>query len=284
MQGRLRYDDTMVHGIILYKYMPWEAFEKTIENWSLKATYPTKTNDPLEFIAQDDDDIDFVEYFRAPSTPLPYFHSFSSKVTDVAMWGRYADSARGVCLAFGFPLDEKNEVWNEKRSVFYKTFSELIFFKVKYSDERVKFKFDIHNIEEKAKLLSEVLSTKAKCWSDECEFRFIDQLKDADYVAGGNVYYKKYMQYLCGVILGERCLYNVEYVKKLFGQYRKKMNVPDGKLLNNAISLTESDFQNKKEFDFDIHFVQSEVHPKRFEIVNNVFYDNMKLEEFLKIK
>ena len=36
--------------LLLYRYMPYEAFEKTIENWSLKLTIPYETNDPFEFM------------------------------------------------------------------------------------------------------------------------------------------------------------------------------------------------------------------------------------------
>ncbi len=32
--------------LILYKYMPYEAFEKTIENWNMKLTLAHEANDP----------------------------------------------------------------------------------------------------------------------------------------------------------------------------------------------------------------------------------------------
>lgn len=278
----------MVHGIILYKYLSWEAFVKTIEGWSLKATHPTATNDPLEFIAKNTPGMDFVEKFRDPATELPLFHSFSTKVTDVAMWGRYADSARGVCLAFCFPTSSRIDCLNEDfedKTEFYSTVTGGVFFRVKYSNERIDFPIGLKDKDEKRKAFSKMLSTKAECWRDEKEFRFIDYFENAYKVKDGNAFYQDYMQYLCGVILGERCLYNVQYVKKLFGQYRESRGVDKNKLFKSAICFNEADFKSGTQTEISIQFVQSDVHPFRFEMTNDMFDDYMEMQRFLdKIK
>lgn len=260
---------------------------KTIENWSLKATYPVSTNDPLEFIAKNKPDVDFVEWFRDPATLLPYFHSFSSKVSDVAMWGRYADSARGVCLAFCFPTTECVNTEDVEHNdtlrdgiIHYNVVKGSKFFRVKYDDMRVDSCIDSKDEKERTRAFAKILSTKAKCWRDEREFRFLDDLIDADKVADGNAFYEKYMKHLCGVILGERCLYNVEYVKKLFKQYRRAKSVEEKDVFVGSVQVQSKPDMNVHPLKFDIQFVQSEVHDERFQIVNEKFSDDMTLAEF----
>lgn len=40
-------------GFVSYRYLPWEAFEKTLNSWSLKATIVSQTNDYFEFMPAD---------------------------------------------------------------------------------------------------------------------------------------------------------------------------------------------------------------------------------------
>ena len=37
-------------NVVLYRYMTWDAFEKTIASWSLKATLASDANDYFEFL------------------------------------------------------------------------------------------------------------------------------------------------------------------------------------------------------------------------------------------
>lgn len=268
----------MEHGIILYKYMPWEAFIKTIESWSLKGTYPTATNDPLEFIAQNTKDIDFVEETRNAALTLPYFHSFSSKITDVAMWGRYGDSSRGVCLAFCFPTDKEvdtSEEDHEQRR--YKNYDCGELLKVRYENDRVVLDLKAPFSYEK---YVEVLSVKASCWKSECEFRFHDILDNADVLWDGNASYKKYMKHLCGVIVGERCRYSVDYVRKLFSQIRSGNKVSNEKIFENTVTLSNNNSESRM-LTFEIKFERAMVDMTKFEITNNQFKDKMKLSDFI---
>lgn len=276
----------MVHGIILYKYMPWEAFVKTIESWSLKGTYPTRTNDPLEFMARNNDDVDFLEWIRNPATSLPYFHSFSAKVTDVAMWGRYADSARGVCLAFCFPSDEKIEFSKERGKIIKKIFhltGGRSFFKVEYDDRRVEAYIRVKDKEKQLKGMMAMLTTKAKCWKDECEYRCFDNVKEADKIEDGKAFYEKYMRYLCGIILGERCEYSKSYVQTLFKQYRKKkVEDKNVNVMESTVKVKDFDNGEDKILRFPIQFVRSTVGDEQFRLENNLFEDNMLLEQYMK--
>lgn len=267
----------MAHGIILYKYMPLEAFEKTIKNWSLKATYPVNTNDPLEFVPRNSEHEDFVEIMRRNIYTLPYFHSFSTKVTDVAMWGRYADSSRGVCLAFCFPTNEEvnvSEDDEEYRKYDTPQCGKLL--KVKYETQRVPLNLkDNPGIEE----LLTIIATKAKCWSSECEFRFIDTLNNADEISEGNAFYKKYMNHLCGVVVGERCRYSVEYIMKWFKVLRNQKD-EDDKIYTGEVLLSDDGSGAQKKLMYPIVFAQACVHDEKFEILNGKFIDNMTIERY----
>lgn len=267
----------MVHGIILYKYMPLEAFEKTIKNWSLKATYPVNTNDPLEFVPKNSENKNFVEIVRRNIYTLPYFHSFSTKVTDAAMWGRYADSSRGVCLAFCFPTNEEvNVSEDDDQYRQYETPQCGKLLKVKYDTKRVSLDLRAHpGLSE----LLTIISTKAKCWQSECEFRFIDVLEKADEISEGNAFYKKYMNHLCGVVVGERCRYSVEYLKKWF-KVLKNQTDEDEKIYTGDVLLNDDGSGVQKKLIYPIVFEQASVHDEKFEILNGKFTDNMTIERY----
>lgn len=85
--------------------MPWVAFEKSIESWSLKATYPDQTNDLFEFLPQEMNDNPYYDEVVDVVRNNLVFISFSTKVSDCSLWGHYADQFRGVCMAFYFPDD-----------------------------------------------------------------------------------------------------------------------------------------------------------------------------------
>ena len=84
--------------------MPYEAFEKTIEDWSLKLTIPYETNDPFEFMprCQNLNNIINKQILTAKNNP-PGMLCFSTSMTSASMWGHYADRHKGVCLIFDFP-------------------------------------------------------------------------------------------------------------------------------------------------------------------------------------
>lgn len=267
--------------------MPWDAFVKTIESWSLKGTYPTRTNDPLEFMARNNEDVDFLEWIRNPATSLPYFHSFSAKVTDVAMWGRYADSARGVCLAFCFPSDEKIEFSKEQGKIVKKIFhltGGRSFFKVAYEDRRVEAYIRVKDKARQLKGMMAMLTTKAECWKDECEYRCFDNVKEADRLENGNAFYEKYMKYLCGVILGERCKYNKAYVQTIFKQYRDSKNCSKKEnVMESSVRVKDEETREEKMLKFPILFVRSIVDDIEFRLGNDVFKDNMTLGQYMQM-
>lgn len=249
---------------------------KTIESWLLKATHPTATNDPLEFIAQNEK-VNYVAKIRNPAMTLPYFHSFSSKVTDVAMWGRYADSSRGVCLAFCFPTETEVSMSEGTHSEEYERCRVVKagwIHKVKYAKQRIYFPRESEDPEERKEALYRMLTTKALCWKDECEYRFIDELRAAKKVMEGMALYEKYMPHLCGVILGERCDYNRVYTEMLFKQYRKSKK--------SSVYVQDTCLSDVQKIEFPIKFERASVDDIMYEIGNPVFEDNMTLKRYLE--
>lgn len=266
--------------------MPWEAFVKTIESWSLKATYPTRTNDPLEFVPQGKNAASEV---RAKNTQayLSYFHSFSTKVTDVAMWGRYGDSSQGVCLAFCFPTGEPVDFQRERENLYkYDVYSCGALFAVRYDENRVEMKYDANNIPNLQSYFN-MLTTKAESWMGESEFRFLDKIDDADVISGGNVFFTKYMNFLCGVVLGERCMFGKEYVKALLTNIRRvktarEKHTANKNYLQIGVPMIPVFGKRKRILLSQICVTQAEVSERKFLIENPIFEDDMTLGQYMK--
>lgn len=83
--------------IRLYYFMPEKHLLDLIINDEIKVSLPDECNDPLEFLPSEDSD--------TPNERISGgFISFSSRFSSSLMWSHYADSHRGVCLQFDFPI------------------------------------------------------------------------------------------------------------------------------------------------------------------------------------
>ncbi len=106
--------------VVLYRYLPIEAFESTLDNWSLKATLSYEANDPLEMTPAA-----YTPFGKAATCinsrehdPNPFI-CFSRVISSPAMWGHYADSGKGVCMVFMLPIGrEMSEKWGYKTNNF----------------------------------------------------------------------------------------------------------------------------------------------------------------------
>lgn len=88
----------------LYYFMPAEHFLDVIENDELKVSIPEQCNDPLEFMACG------ASLHEEHDRENGAFISFSRRCDSSIMWAHYADSHRGVCLEFLFPVQKSGRV------------------------------------------------------------------------------------------------------------------------------------------------------------------------------
>lgn len=186
-------------GFVSYRYLPWEAFEKTLNSWSLKATIASQTNDYFEFMPADT-----TLLFKAGKNKLERDNKallcFSKLMSNCAMWGHYADQYRGVCMAFYFP-----DNYGLKE--------------VQYEQNRVDLNDDGADIN--------LMITKDISWQYEKEHRLILDVESATVVSNGMLFYRDPMQYFIGVIIGPKCPYSVGYVRAMIKHYKKKNKVTD---------------------------------------------------------
>ena len=185
-------------GVVFYRYLPWEAFEKTLDSWSLKATIASQTNDFFEFLPANIMESPANSYQRVIARDNKALLCFSKKMSNCAMWGHYADQYRGVCMAFYFPGGYGLR-------------------KVNYRAKRVELKDDGS--------ISDIMITKDKSWEYEDEYRIILDVESADVVSNGMLFYRDHMKYFIGVILGPKCPYSVGYVKAMMKNYQKKNGI-----------------------------------------------------------
>lgn len=231
--------------LLLYKYMPYEAFEKTIENWSLKLTIPYETNDPFEFMARCQHSKESTDkYIITAIKNTPGMLCFSTSMTVASMWGHYADKHKGVCLIFDFPCISKkflvmdpndtidsylignNENFEKEKSLL------LLIFPVIYSSQRPPIvQENLYNDrgDHKFGQLAKLLSTKDQSWEIEKEHRIFIPIKNINNsIKNRMVLSSFHMKYLKGVILGPRCPYSKDYTSLWVTQQPKKLNIYKG--------------------------------------------------------
>ena len=226
-----------VSDIVLYRYMPWDAFEKTISSWSLKATLASDTNDYFEFFPATSKEPELDDFAKNYTRENGAFLCFTTKMSNCAMWGNYADHFKGVCMAFLFPRTEPLK-------------------KVLYQHERINVG-DINN-HNKGEVMHRLLSTKDITWKYENEYRIIYEVKDAAEARDGMLLYSEPMKYFTGVILGTRCPYSVEYVKAMIKLRAKKDDI-GSPIVNNL----------------DKAVTRSRAHSTKFRIIDNFWKDKM---------
>lgn len=88
----------------LFYFMPAQHLFDILTNDEIKASIPEECNDPLEFLSLTR--VDDSSEKREDGG----FISFSSRSDSSLMWAHYADSHRGVCLQFDFPVVEEGAI------------------------------------------------------------------------------------------------------------------------------------------------------------------------------
>ena len=263
--------------VILYKYVSYKAFESIMEKWALKASFPFESNDPLEYVAQyTDSKIDGHINNHSPQDEPPPFISFSRKMSDVTMWGQYADFARGVCLVFKFPLSEDSrEYWADENADSIPTYihhstkadtRNIRLEGVRYSNDR----FTLGDIIKEHsgvnpdfmalcwKIFAEPI--KASSWQYEDEVRIMEKCENASSESNGMLLYSWPMNYLYGVIVGSNTPFPTEYIKHKI------------RICYNNTEKNHNFWKNS----FDCYVIRASVHPTKFAYEAFPFGDRME--------
>lgn len=261
--------------IVLYKYMPYEAFVATVETWTLKASFPYEVNDPLENVIQKNKHLP-PELLKDSSLGyISPFFSFSRNMSSSAMWGQYADWGRGVCLVFAFPIRDDSVEWiaGEKPGIF----NPLICDKEQavpllYQEERFKINYDAKSRINKTPIvmnrwLNDCIIVKGKHWEYESEVRIHTSYGSATHEKNGILSYQWPMQYLIGAIAGPKCKQSRQYIKQKI------------QLCKAAFLETNDNVKLSK----NIVVAQAKAHDVRFEYVAPPFFDKVDSRLFYEL-
>ncbi len=270
--------------VILYKYVSYKAFESILEKWALKASFPFESNDPLEYVAQyTDSKIDGHINNHSPQDEPPPFISFSRKMSDVTMWGQYADFARGVCLVFKFPLSEDSrEYWADENADSIPTYihhstnddtRDIRLEGVRYSNERFT-PGDLNKEQPDYETLIMALNwkifsqpIKAESWQYEDEVRIMEKCEHASSESNGMLLYSWPLNYLYGVIVGSNTPFPTEYIKQKI------------RICYNNKGKNHYFWKNS----FDCHVIRASIHPTKFAYEAYPFGDRMENDLLEKV-
>lgn len=219
--------------IRLYYFMPEKHLLDVIMNDEIKASIPEECNDPLEFLPAENDQFPI-------ERPTGGFISFSSHCESPLMWSHYADSHRGVCLCFDFPIEAhgilgtlflkylgKSPHQNTKKSQYailddaridrnqlmclHGTQNEQIpfFTEVFYDSTRPEPSIDKFAAAMEGEIVTYLevaptFYTKSEDWQYEKEWRLLINLEQASRFDEGKFYISGITRHLSKIILGSR--------------------------------------------------------------------------------
>ena len=145
-----------------------DALREMIVEEKIWYSKPSSFNDPFEF--QNIKCVGFKNH-RLASNQInrrntPYGESLLSRCgiicfcnnnTDIRMWAYYADGHRGICICFKC---EKSPFFDNR------------LYNVTYDDDIVEFEIHLNDMD--GNLFLRQVSTKAKCWKHEGEYRIVN--------------------------------------------------------------------------------------------------------------
>lgn len=144
-----------------------------------------------------------------------FYISLSCQMSSVLMWGHYANSHNGGCLAFKIPVNVEQD-----RFISQIQCSKLHLVPMLYRDKRILVRDYVTEIRNDAieyqlgDLKRHLISYKPKDWSYEREFRLVIPSDVLKYESGA-IYTSVLAENLVGVILGKDCPKSVECIQTL---------------------------------------------------------------------
>lgn len=122
----------------LYYFMPADHLLKVLEKDEIKVSIPEECNDPLEFLPAADKQNKEAKRLEGG------FISFSRRYNSSLMWAHYADSHKGVCLEFLFPIEKQGHL-KAKRELEIEKSSRFVIFDVDEAERRQYTHLDLEH-------------------------------------------------------------------------------------------------------------------------------------------
>lgn len=277
---------TTMNNLVLYKFIPFEGFRKTIEGWTLKCSTIYGVNDILENVPCFPKNKPSEINTNLQNSFTEAFFSFSHKMSVPAMWGHYAANATGVCMVFVLPCEKltgRNGYRVYRNAPSYELGASnssddtTALLDLVYSDERAKYPYeDIETYpkpeqeKEVASRLTDLLIRKAACWQYENEIRLFDSFDNADSVVNDYLLYFWIMRYFAGVLVAPKCEVHKAVIKKLietsYANIEKERPSLIYPLLKNGWIVQDARFARST-----------------FSIVSDGLTDNMSYKDFCKL-
>lgn len=242
----------------LYHFMRLKHLRSTIRNDELKVCLPQECNDPLEFCSAGEEE-------QPEQNGLASgFISFCTDCVSSAMWGHYADSHKGICLEFLFPVKEVGiqlpKLNNNKGGSNGARFAILdishehehqyidtsrasdgsrycaLLLEVNYKNKRPDrelVELEILELDDEMDgiRIDPRYYTKAYSWKYEHEWRMICRIKDLEFYHNGCYYVKGLMQYLNKIILGVKCNRKIETIHAIYRRNNQQMNYDASRII-----------------------------------------------------
>lgn len=229
-QAYFPYNLPISDGVMtLYHFMPATHLFSLLQSDQVKVSVPEECNDPLEFKPAASAAASFSQ--RAPGG----FISFSSRYDSSLMWSHYADSHRGVCIEYKFPIFESGVLHRKFDGIsgplYFPTDIQFAYLnlpddflsqfnvepnhdskvaeilQVNYSKIRpsqsIYYCFAKDEVGKKRELqVSPLFYTKSSEWQYEEEWRLMVSLRNTLEYHDGNFYVKGLTPYISRIILG----------------------------------------------------------------------------------
>ena len=192
----------------LFLYVDETGLEDIIANQRIKLSCAWRTNDATEAVAQN-------ETQRSDKVNEVGYICLSAICDSPAMWGYYADRARGACLVFDFHVRQRNcgHQYQILKNGVTRCSPPYWIQRIKYTDKRRKrFVSTKDSFSSGKEDNFDLLTTKSKDWKHEHEYRIfynlqqldvndVEIIKDTGKI--GAVYYvREILENLSGIILG----------------------------------------------------------------------------------
>lgn len=278
--------DKMVtlHFMRLFLYVNEEALTDILTEQRIRISCPWKTNDATEAVAKH-------EILRSKEVNEMGYICFSAVHDSPAMWGHYANRARGACLVFDFNVVPHHvRQYEILKNGMSRTTPRWIQ-EIQYTDERASaHKINPWNNENEPNF--DLLTTKSKDWEREKEYRafyFLSHIHPENIeipkersLSDINYYDREILNNLSGIILGVNSEISPHVIMALLNDIKTRHKKSKEKfplyIPADDIKVIKAKYHECK-FDYEINL--DEISPRK-EILINRFYTKLKKASWKK--
>lgn len=276
--------------ITLYYYTRAEYLPDIIRNNRLRVTDPLKSNDPLElnpvFIPEESDSdneqlLTFQlgeGYKHAIKQHSPAIVCLSANMSSMLMWGHYASSHSGVCLAFKFELED-NSFSIKLRGTGSADLIPVVYCKKRINGRNFIVKQDENSVPifKMFPLFQRLMCCKWKDWSYEREMRLLLGSSVPLSYEGGYLFTPCLMRHLDGIIIGLKSKLSIRDIEALcFQTQHEGIKIAHADLDRKECKISTDCYKDMLDEDYN-QLVSARIsNMEDNEKANGVIIDNMQ--------